>query len=735
MNSEQIQSTFSGVINFLLKAKIKNAFDKIELMAGELQMGSYTDRCDELQQNYRYLLQYYIDGVDDPERKIVYNRLISKMYVLASELREELLFRNSTAFEFIQKRYFPHKLRFSNYDDLYDALKYFHRQKELLEADNRATGNEMFRIRSNFEKLLPDLFSVLWLSTRYDQKERQLYLNIQDKSYPGVIEKSLSVSALTLNLWRMFDEQKLMLLLDTCLSDIPQVRQRALTGLCFVIARHNDFIPYFPAIRNRLVLMADDQHFSEQLSNIMVQIATTMETDKISRKMREEILPEVMKMSPLLKDRLDAEKLMNSDEWEEANPEWQEMLEASGVSDKLQELSELQQEGADVYMSTFSLLKNFSFFNELSNWFLPFDSSHTTVNELFQSDDRGLITAFAANNAMCNSDKYSFCLSILQMPEMQRNMLKNSFKMEAEQLEEMARDEAVLTPDLAAKNISKHYVQDLFRFFKLHPQRADFSDFFVTSLEMHKSFLFDTIASGNLIKARLADFYFSKSHYKEAVELYRELLNENEPTAALYQKLAFALQQLSKLTEALDAYKKADIIQPDDLWTVRKIALCYRLVGDYQNALNYYRHASYLDPENLNILMNVGKCLQELKMYNDALAVYYKIDALTENNYKAWKAISWCAFVAGNLSKADYYIQKLIEHEPDNHDLINAGHIAWCNRKLKDALVFYKMALEHYQHNFEVFVNALDQDKPYLLANGIDKDEYPLMLDELLYSF
>ncbi len=40
------------------------------------------------------------------------------------------------------------------------------------------------------------------------RKKRQLYLNIQDKSYPGVIEKSLSVSALTLNLWRMFDEQK-----------------------------------------------------------------------------------------------------------------------------------------------------------------------------------------------------------------------------------------------------------------------------------------------------------------------------------------------------------------------------------------------------------------------------------------------------------------------------------------------------------------------------------------------
>ena len=30
MNSEQIQTTFSAIVNFLLKAKIKNAFDKID---------------------------------------------------------------------------------------------------------------------------------------------------------------------------------------------------------------------------------------------------------------------------------------------------------------------------------------------------------------------------------------------------------------------------------------------------------------------------------------------------------------------------------------------------------------------------------------------------------------------------------------------------------------------------------------------------------------------------------
>jgi len=91
---------------------------------------------------------------------------------------------------------------------------------------------------------------------------------------------------------------------------------------------------------------------------------------------------------------------------------------------------------------------------------------------------------------MCNSDKYSFCLSILQMPERQRNMMQQSFNLESEQMEEMAKDEALLKPDLVAKNISKQYIQDLFRLFKLHPQHEDFSDMFASALLIHKSYLF-----------------------------------------------------------------------------------------------------------------------------------------------------------------------------------------------------------------------------------------------------
>lgn len=733
MNTTQVNTTFQSALSFLSQGRLKNAFDKTTILANELQEGRYIDRCNELQQNYQYLLRYYFDGVDDPQRKVVYNRMLSRLFVLNTEVREELLHRNSDNFEYTQKRYFPHRLRFSDYGSLFDALNYYHIQKNIIKDSVDDHDNHLSNIRQNFEQLLPDLFSIFWLSTSFDNKEKQLFSSLMADSYPGEMEKMLVLSALTLNLWRMFDESKLLLLLDMCSSSIPGVRQRALVGLCFVLARHNRFIPYFPQIRNRLVLLTDDSQIAENLSNIFIQIISTNETDKITKKMQEEILPEMMKISPLLKDSMEADNLLESDEWEEGNPEWQEIIESSGVGDKLRELSEMQLEGADVYMSTFSLLKNFRFFNEISNWFMTFDTQNSDISDLFESDDASLMNAFVGNNAMCNSDKYSFCLSIMQMPLQQRNSLKQSFKMETDQLQEMAKDEALLSPNLMAKNISKQYIQDLFRFFKLNPHRIDFSDMFGSTLNLHSSFLFDILSSNSDLKATIAEYYFSKAHYKQAIELFDELIGEQSPSASLQQKVGFAYQKTTQLSAALDAYLKADMLHPDDLWTVKKIALCYRLLGNNEKALEYYQHADYLQPDQQSTQMNIGQCLLQLSRYSEALKLFYKLDALHDNNIKVWRALSWTLFVLKNYEQADYYIAKLINNEPNKYDWMNAAHIAWCSRNVAQALSYYGKSLRLFDNNFDLFLELFNQDKLYLLSNGIDADEILLMLDQLLY--
>jgi len=731
MNAGQIHATYKSISHYLVSGQVKNAFDKIRTLVNELQNGEYIDRLEDLQQNYRFLLHYYITGVEDPQRKTVYNKLIAKIFVLNSELREELILRNSSNYEYTQKRYYPHTKKHNTTVDLFNALKYFHNQTAILKSNDENHETELKRLRSNYEQIVPEFFGLFWLSTVIGSQEKILFNQVMNNEYPGWIEKSVLVSALTLNLWRMFDESKFMLLFDACLLDDKQVRQRALVGLCFVMAKYNRFLPFFPSIRNRLVLLADDHHIVENFQNIIIQLIATAETEKITKKMQEEILPEVMKISPMLKDKFDAESLLNSEEWDEENPEWQEMLEKSGVSDKLKELSELQLEGADVYMSTFSLLKSFPFFLEFTNWFLPFDSQNSAVNELFKADDRTLITAFVNNNVMCNSDKYSFCLSILQMPVSQRDLLKQSFKMEAEQLDEMSKDEAILTPNLASKNISRLYIQDLFRFFKLNPQHSDFSDMFAFTLLMHRSYLFEILSSDSQFKLSIAEYYFSKNHYNQALELFEKIQHETTPTAALYQKIGYLYQITSQFTKALDAYLKSDLIQTDDVWTIRKIALCYRLMGDYAKALEFYQHADYLKPDQLGILMQIGHCYAELGKFKEALNVYFKLDALKDENVKVWRAISWCSFISGNIKQADYYVNKLLENEPTAHDYLNAGHVSWCLRRLPEALEFYRKSIILHQDNWDLFMESFNEDKSFLIANGIDADEIPLFIDEL----
>jgi len=731
MDASQIHVTYKTALHFLSLGQMKNAFDKTKELVNELQLGDYSDRLVDLQQNYRFLLQYYVLGVEDPQRKSVYNKLIAKLFTLNAELREELLFRNSSNYEYAEKRYYPHKKRYNSTSELFNALKYFHTQSDLLNKSDENHHVELKRLRTNYESVLPEFFGLFWLTSVYRLDEKTLFNQILAKDYPGVVEKSIVVSALTFNLWRMFDESKLTLLFDACESEDQQVKQRALVGLCFILAKYNQFLPYFPSVRNRLVLLGDDSHVVENFQNIMIQLIATAETEKITKKMQEEILPEVMKMSPLLKDKKDTDSLLNADEWNDENPEWQEMLESSGVSDKLKELSDLQLEGADVYMSTFSLLKNFPFFSEFTHWFLPFDLHYSDVNELFLDDDKTLISAFLNNNQMCNSDKYSFCLSVLQMPESQRGMLKQSFKMEAEQLDEMSKDEAILTPDLVSKNISKQYIQDLFRFFKLNSQRADFSDMFSLSLFMHRTYLFDILSTNNHFKSNIAEYYFSKNHYSEALELFEEMLTEATPTAALYQKIGYLYQQTSQFTNAIDAYLKADFIQPDDIWTVRKMALCYRLSGNFEKALEYYQHTDYLKPNQSVLLMQIGHCYVELKKFKEALNIYFKLDALDDENLKVWRAISWCSFAVGNLKQAQYYVDKLIDNEPTMQDYLNAGHVAWCQRRISDAIDFYRKSLDLQQNNWELFIESFNEDKSYLIANGVDKDEIPFLVDSL----
>ena len=53
------------------------------------------------------------------------------------------------------------------------------------------------------------------------------------------------------------------------------------------------------------------------------------------------------------------------------------------MEESFQKMAEMQKQGTDIYFGGFSQMKRFPFFNELSNWFVPFYSHHPAVAEVY----------------------------------------------------------------------------------------------------------------------------------------------------------------------------------------------------------------------------------------------------------------------------------------------------------------------------------------------------------------
>ena len=62
------------------------------------------------------------------------------------------------------------------------------------------------------------------------------------------------------------------------------------------------------------------------------------------------------------------------------------------------------------------------------------------------------------------------------------------------------------------------------------------------------------------------------------------------------------------LQGALDAYLRADLLNPQSKWVIRRIAGCYRSLKEPEEALKYYRRYEKLNPDNLSITISIGHC-------------------------------------------------------------------------------------------------------------------------------
>ncbi len=732
MTRHQIIERKKLIENFLKASRLREALRELRILASSLSW-TLQEEVDKIEESYRMMLQYAAQGVDDPGRHEVYDRIVASLYSIMDRVVRESRKAESSSLYFNTLRY-EDMQQDNSIASLIDGY--------IKQCDNSSLYNLITEAKASKAKTIE-------MQREKEQMERRIFNRVW-VSYPlhaGDVEaveraissdvipeyfKSLMVSALMLGLLAYYDERRLLLLLSIYQTSTERVAMRALCAAMMAMYVHRSRLGCKPA---QMVEMLKDvvPTWHDDVKKVFMQFIRARDTERINRKMRDELIPSMLKLRPDIYNKINDNTSMIDLSQIEENPEWQEMLEKSGITDKMRELSKMQEDGGDVFMSTFAHLKHYPFFSEVANWFLPFHIEHSALTEALSGDENLAAEIISASPFLCNSDKYSICLSLSSIPSSQRQMMMSQFSAHNINAAEI-RNAELLTDDTRRDNIANKYVQDVYRFFKLFRRKGEFNDPFETPLNMLQVPLlvadFDDVDTLTLV----AEFYFKRGYYSDAFDLFKRLSEKMPPAADIFQKMGYCLQQDGDIEGALKYYEQSELLNAQSLWTLRRIAACHKLLGRPAKALEYFLRVAEQKDGDLSVALNIGHCLMELGRYEEALRYYFKVEFLDEKSTRAWRPIAWCSLLACDFEQSRRYYERVLSDNPTSGDLLNMGHLELVSGNVRRAIDRYKESVSADGGNPEPFISSMAADKHYLETLGVDIASIPLLIDALLYE-
>lgn len=719
------------IIKLLDQHRLKEALSDMAKYASRTSDWQLKNEIETLQTSYDLMLQYASKGMKDPNKVDIYQRMLRTAYELADCTYIAVQATESHGIYYDTLRTFaqvpPH-----SYPELQLQLEAYTEDMAtapLIYAAESQREKETDAMRQRHEAAVDELFDKIWVSPRWSESESAEAQALFRSPLIQANDLAVMVSAATISLLQIFDIRKFMFLLEAYAHQEAMVNQRALVGIalaCYYCEKH---ILRYPEAAARMDALNEEANFTKQLHHVQIQLLqSSRETRKIDKKMREEILPEMIKNSKLNMEGLDEDA-------DEHNPEWEEWIDRSGINEKLQELGELQMSGADVYMSTFSQLKQFPFFRKTAHWFYPFDPQYKDIAKLSLGNDGQQISVLnlLVNSEMfCNSDKYSFCFTMLQMPDAQRKLMQQQLSGQLEMSEELKeRLKGMAQSKANAEFTSRQYIHDLYRFFKIWPRRHEMHDLFEDTLDLWNKKTLSSLLHREYIN-KLADYLFTHDALTEAGALYDKSIElYHQDHAELWQKAGFIYQKTGDYGKAISYYLKSDLQSPDNVWNNRHLAQCYRKEGNYAKALEYYKKVEQAQPDSLNLALQIGQCLIALERYDEALAYFFKVEYLDKKPQNARRAIAWCSFITGNhLQAKKYYDLLTAAPRPITEDWMNAGHVYYILGDMEKAIGYYRKAKEQCG-NADEFVRLYRLDQKELMKQGADEVDLSILPDEL----
>lgn len=156
--------------------------------------------------------------------------------------------------------------------------------------------------------------------------------------------------------------------------------------------------------------------------------------------------------------------------------------------------------------------------------------------------------------------------------------------------------------------------------------------------------------------------------FKEAAEFLEKAISQNIDSREVFFELGTAYEEIQDFTRAAENYEKyvkAGAANPFPAWL--KLAQTYQKLNQPAQAIEAFREALKINPDDLNCNYNLAKLLAETNQYNEAEAVFEKLAAMNKRDAATYYGqIMQMYDRARNYEKAVEAARKIVELNPKN---------------------------------------------------------------------
>ena len=687
----------------------------------------FYEELENIENDYKLMLDYMRRGFNDAQRGSIYNNLTARLQRFASDLLMTYRIQHYQFFTEASNK--ASNKTFSN-EGIKAELEGFVADTALLELEpdsiRGAKSKELYQKHNDF---MQSLFCHIIVSRQWNGHDSEFFKKLLLSPTIDSIDAQLIVSALTLATMNNMDTNKFAVLTYVYSNSTDEkIRQKALVGWVFALSAET---PTITSGLKGIVNETLDQQTINELADLQKQIIFCMNAEQDNDMIQRDIIPELMKNNNLNITRFgitEKEDDPTADIFDSgASDRAMEKMEES-----FQKMMNMQKAGSDIYFGGFSQMKRFSFFYKLANWFYPFYIEHPDINT---SSDKlkntQLLTNILQNGPFCDSDKYSFMLGIasviMRLPDNVMEMLNSK---------EAVGAAVSLNEQNNPTYIRRMTLQDMYRFFRLYPQRSQIVNPFD---ERHFTFVTNSIFDGTGIAKIIPDLcYFAIKHKnKTALKNILAKYNDSSDAKLLLAHGIYELNFTNSPDKAVKSLEQLISIEPDNRRALSLLARAYFETGNYEKSVYHYRTLYSSDNRSKTLAINYCVALSKAKMYGEATNILYKLDIEHPDSAAVKRVLAWTLMGENKYEQAEKEYNRLQNCDDiETGDWLNAGYCQWLKGDITEAVRLFKKFLDSKgpKDRHRDITDEFANDKDFLTEHGISHVDIMLMADMVTYK-